>query len=92
MTLIYGTNKLRNMSIASSRLFKMLIDASCFSLISWTGRGVKGKNQLHAFKNHTNIQKVLLEALNMMDNSYNQKDLHEDIVYKILKFGNSTKK
>lgn len=80
------------MSIASSRLFKMLIDISCFSLMSWTGKGPKGKDSLYAFKGHTNIQKVLLDALKMMDNSYTQKDLHDDIVYKILKFVNQTKK
>lgn len=82
LTLVYGSHKLRNMSKASSRLFKMLIDVSCFSLITWTG---KGKEKLHAFKQHTNIQKVLLDALQMMEKSYTNKDLHEDIVYKILK-------
>lgn len=80
------------MSKAASRLFKMVIDVSCFSLMSWTGKSVKGKESLYAFKVHTNIQKVLLDALQMMDHSYTQNDLHDDIVYKILKFGNSTKK
>lgn len=77
------------MSVASSRLFKMMIDVDCFSQVSWTG---KGKNVVIKFQTQKNIIKVLLEALKLMDNSYTEDDLHQDVVYKILKSGNSKKK
>lgn len=73
------------MSIASSRLFKMLIDVSCFSHVTWTGKGSKGAQKNIALNKQNSIQKVLLEALQAMDKNYSQKDLHDDIVYKILK-------
>lgn len=76
------------MSTASSRLFKMLIDVNCFPQVSWTG---KGKNVVIKFKEQGNIIKVLLETLKLMDNTYTEADLHDDVVYKILKFGNSKK-
>lgn len=80
------------MSTATSRLFKMLIDEVCFSRVSWTGKCAKGKEPNIAFKKQKNIQKVLLETLQRMDDKYTSNDLHDDIVYKILKFGNWTKK
>lgn len=76
---------MRNMSTASSRLFKMLIDTSCYSRVSWTGKSSEGAQKNIPFKNQNNIQKLLLETLKNMDKSYTQKDLHDDIVYKILK-------
>lgn len=72
------------MSIASSRLFKMLIDVNCLSRVTWSGIGAKGKEKNIAFKTQTNIIKVLFENLHVMENTYTNKDLHDDIlvVYK----------
>lgn len=74
------------MSIASSRLLKMLIDVSCFPRVSWTGKGANGKGSNIKFSEKLNIQKVLLEALKIMDDTYTDGDLHTDMV-KILKSG-----
>lgn len=74
------------MSIAAARLFKILIDVSLFNRLSWTGKTIKGKERNIAFKEQNNIQKVLLECLNVMDNTYTQKELKDDIIYKVLKF------
>lgn len=63
----------------------MLIDESCFSRVTWTGKGARGAQQNIPLQKQTNVQKVLLEALQAMDKNYSQKDLHDDIVYKILK-------
>lgn len=85
LVFVYGTNKLRNMSIASRRLFHMLISERCHEKLSWTGKGPSGRNQKLAFKDLTNIQRILIEVLNVADKNYTQQNLHEDIVYKILK-------
>lgn len=73
------------MSTATKRLFKMLIDERCYDQVSWTGKGPSGRNVKLAFKDQNNIHKVLLEVLCVSDKNYTQENLHEDIVYKILK-------
>lgn len=73
------------MSIAAKRLFKMLIAENCFNDVSWTGKGQAVRNAEIAFKNQKNIQKVLLEVLRVSDKNYTQKNLHDDIVYRVLK-------
>lgn len=63
----------------------MLIDESCFAQISWTGKSPDGRKKKLEFKIQKNIQKILLQVLQVADKDYSQKNLHEDIVYKILK-------
>lgn len=88
MTLVYGRNKLRNMSKATCRLFKKLIDPKCLSRLTWTGKGSKNGMSNVQFRKQNNILKILLKVLQIMDKNFTEKDLHDDIVYKVLKFGN----
>lgn len=85
LVFVYGKNKLRNMSIAAKRLFNMLISEHCSVQLSWTGKGQSGRNEKLAFKDQNNIIKVLIKVLQVADGTYNEDNLREDVVYKILK-------
>lgn len=71
------------MSRAASTLFKALINERCFSEVSWKRKNKTGPQRIQ-FEQMKNIQKVILQALQIMEKNYSIQDLHKDIVYKIL--------
>lgn len=63
----------------------MLISEHCSVQLRWTGKGQSGRNEKLAFKDQNNIIKVLIKVLQVADGTYDEDNLHEDVVYKILK-------
>lgn len=83
MTVFFGTNRLKNMTPAALTLFKSLIDEKCFSQLTWKrpGKGGIAKIKIQTMQN---IQKILLQVLQLMDKRYCSDDLKDDIVYRVL--------
>lgn len=64
-------------------LFKSLIHEQCFSMMTWKRKSQKELNVVH-LHTMTNILKVLLKTINLIDARYDGNALKDDIVYRVL--------
>lgn len=84
MTAVYGTCEQRaNWSHLRTLTFA-IISKECLANFTWTGKS-KGEKR-NSFKRLKLIHKLLINAINKFDKSYNQKNFNLHMVNNIIKY------